>query len=358
MVSESRPACLVPISLIANHLPCWIQVHHTAQGNTDWVGILFSLAVGDQCGTESRIKQRVLKSGKEMIIRVKALGDQCGVCVSVQALGDRCEGSRTNLQGRSWTTIIFKSLIIDTLRKSSRMFDKSLNRPEGEQMLEQRVNVLILGLFMSTMMNVAVHLGHNYDDNLVACRNTNFDALNTLSDITQKLFLNQNHEFPRLSGNLLLGCDLRCHITKHFKWAKAKVHVYSDSVLCLGRMHGHPEGKEKRKDQPQYSQRPNGHRESYGIGEEPIEFEWHIFPGHATLQILKEIQKDSQDRNIEPENFEDRIIFISMFNDIEWTKSGKSEQCISNSEKVKNYAKRFSRGRWAFFGPGDEKKWY
>ena len=30
---------------------------------------------------------------------------------------------------------------------------------------------------------------------------------------------------------------------------------------------------------------------------------------------------------------------------------------ISNSEKVKEYAKRFSRGHWTFLGPGDVNKW-
>ena len=47
-----------------------------------------------------------------------------------------------------------------------------------------------------------------------------------------------------------------------------------------------------------------------------------------------------------------------MFNDIEWTKRGNSGTCVFNSEQVKNYAKRFSRGHWTFLGLGDEKKWY
>ena len=29
-----------------------------------------------------------------------------------------------------------------------------------------------------------------------------------------------------------------------------------------------------------------------------------------------------------------------------------------NSVTVANYARRFSRGRWSFLGPGSEKKWY
>ena len=47
-----------------------------------------------------------------------------------------------------------------------------------------------------------------------------------------------------------------------------------------------------------------------------------------------------------------------MFSDIDWTKRGNSERCVSNSEQVKQYAERFSRGHWTFLGPGDEKKWY
>ena len=49
---------------------------------------------------------------------------------------------------------------------------------------------------------------------------------------------------------------------------------------------------------------------------------------------------------------------MSMFNENEWTKKRNSEKCFSNSEQVKNYAKRFSRGHWTFFDPGHEKKWH
>ena len=31
---------------------------------------------------------------------------------------------------------------------------------------------------------------------------------------------------------------------------------------------------------------------------------------------------------------------------------------VSNSERIKNYAKRFSQGQWTFLGPADEQKWY
>ena len=89
---------------------------------------------------------------------------------------------------------------------------------------------------------------------------------------------------------------------------------------------------------------------------EATEFEWKNFPGFTTLTILKEIQMDLERKNIEPDNFKDRIIFISMFNDIEWKKN--DDNCITNAEKVKNYSKRFLPRQWTFLGPGSEKRWY
>ena len=56
------------------------------------------------------------------------------------------------------------------------------------------------------------------------------------------------------------------------------------------------------------------------------------FPGHTSLEILQKIPKDLKDQNIEPEKFEDWIIFMSMFNNIAWTKRGNLERCVSNSE--------------------------
>ena len=61
--------------------------------------------------------------------------------------------------------------------------------------------------------------------------------------------------------------------------------------------------------------------ETLGIDGEPVEFEWNIFPGFTSLQILQRIQNDLQKRNIE--QFGNRIIFMSVFNDIELDKKRK-----------------------------------
>ena len=76
-----------------------------------------------------------------------------------------------------------------------------------------------------------------------------------------------------------------------------------------------------------------------GIDGEAIEFEWNIFPGFSSLQILQKILDDLRERNIKPVNFTDRIISMSMFNDIDWTRKGNN---------VIGIAKRFSQGHWTF----------
>ena len=90
----------------------------------------------------------------------------------------------------------------------------------------------------------------------------------------QKLILYQKHEILNVFFFLMRSTLLR---DKALEWAKAKVHVYSDSVLCLGKMNGFSESKEKWKDQLQYNfQDSKEYRELFGIDAEPVEFEWHI----------------------------------------------------------------------------------
>ena len=76
---------------------------------------------------------------------------------------------------------------------------QKLNLPEREQRVDQKTSVLIWGLFMRTTMKASVHLEQNYNENLVTSRNTNFEELKTLFDITQKLILKQDFEILNVS---------------------------------------------------------------------------------------------------------------------------------------------------------------
>ena len=58
-----------------------------------------------------------------------------------------------------------------------------------------------------------------------------------------------------------------------------------------------------------------------------------------TLDIKKYIRRCLNGQILEP--FEERIIFMSMFNDIEWTKKGDTETCSYNAKEVAAFGTQF-----------------
>ena len=109
-----------------------------------------------------------------------------------------------------------------------------------------------------------------------------------------------------------------CH-DQAIKWATAKAHVYSDSVLCMERIHQPSEANTKWKELIHYFQQSSEYAELSGIDGEPIEFEWNNSPGFTSIEILRHIQQDLNARRINPDQHEGRMRFTPMFNVIDWT---------------------------------------
>ena len=137
-----------------------------------------------------------------------------------------------------------------------------------------------------------------------------------------------------------------------------KVYVFSDSVLCLGRVLQHPDSNEAWKNRIEGIQCGKSYRDDDAINGESTEFEWNIFPGFTTLQLCDKINDLLRDLGQTPETFTGRILFMSMFNDISCDRKGNKEECLANAGVVKVLARRFGVGQWSFIGPGSEKKWY
>ena len=83
-----------------------------------------------------------------------------------------------------------------------------------------------------------------------------------------------------------------------------------------------------------------------------------FLPGFTTLGILDDIQKMMAESKCEPKPCKGSIIFMSMYNEIDWGKRGNRENCIANTHRVIEYARRFTRGHWSILGPGSEIIWY
>ena len=89
-----------------------------------------------------------------------------------------------------------------------------------------------------------------------------------------------------------------------------------------------------------------------------MEFEWNIFPGFTTVQLVHEVQELLSRLSVTPSKFTGRIIFMSMFNDISWGSKDIQKERESCAQFVSLYAMRFGAGQWSFLGLGSEKKWY
>ena len=137
-----------------------------------------------------------------------------------------------------------------------------------------------------------------------------------------------------------------------------KVYVFSDSVLCIGKMNENPQSNYAWEDRLTWFKSSPEYRTLDRTDGEPMEFEWNIFPGFTTLQLVREVQELLLRLSVQPENFTGRIICMSMFNDISWGSKDNEKECESSAQLVSLYAKRFSPGQWSFLGPGSEKEWY
>ena len=156
-------------------------------------------------------------------------------------------------------------------------------------------------------------------------------------------FVGKKHSWKDLS---LIGDERVMNLQR------TKVYVFSDSVLCLGKIHQNPESNEA------WKKRIKSYRDYDGISGEPTEFEWNIFPGFTKLQLCGKINDLLSDLGQKPETFTGRILYMSMFNDISCDRKGNKEECLANAGVVKVLARKFGVGQWSFIGPGSEKKWY
>ena len=94
------------------------------------------------------------------------------------------------------------------------------------------------------------------------------------------------------------------YLEQVFKKMRHKLHlaeeapVYTDSVLCFGKMQDHSGANQRWHAHLEEFQQSNSYRELCGMDGEPIDFEWNIFPRLISLQIIQKIPKDLQDQNI------------------------------------------------------------
>ena len=138
---------------------------------------------------------------------------------------------------------------------------------------------MIWGMFMSVTMESAVFMGKNFQNNRHSIANTTDLTLKHMFDISTKLVTEQdeiseletigweNHSWKYLS---LIGDERIINLQR------TKVHVFSDSVLCLGKILQNLESNDAWEQRLGWIISSQSYRDYDTINGESTEFEWHI----------------------------------------------------------------------------------
>ena len=176
--------------------------------------------------------------------------------------------------------------------------------------------------FMSATMKAAVHLGQEYQVNVCTTKNT------------QKLITDQDQEIYGISTvdwNTIPWVRSTLLNDRTVKLSTAKVYVFSHSVLCLTKIAEYP--------------RSVVYRILWNIVnwtaimENHSWFEWKHLPRTHHTGVTSGNQKNDRENRIQPEQFENRIIFMSMYK-----KKKNQEIYMSHSSDFAAHSRRFPEG--------------
>ena len=121
----------------------------------------------------------------------------------------------------------------------------------------------------------------SYEKNLDLFKNSEFESIKGLFGITRMMIEGISeikNVFPADVASSLWEKPALLE-EQAIKWTKAKVFVYSDSVLCLKKKHGPEEATKKWNDQVSTSKMCHTFKELQGLDGEPIDFERKVLPG-------------------------------------------------------------------------------
>ena len=171
---------------------------------------------------------------------------------------------------------------------------------------------IIWRMFKATTSNAATFMGKNFSTIQSVVKNHEDLTLKQMFDVTAQLVNNQDeingldkilygkNSWTRLS---LIEDEIVINLQR------TRVYVFSDSVLCLGKVLRHPESDEAWKKRIEGVISERSYRDYDAINGESTEFEWNIFPGFTTLQLCDKIGDLLSNLGQTPETFTGRILF-------------------------------------------------
>ena len=178
---------------------------------------------------------------------------------------------------------------VNKVKNQVRIRQKRMSSNVAEDCTEHSI---IWGMFMATTLNAATFMGKSYSTMRNVLQNEEKITLKQMFDVTATTINNDEEvycldkiEYQRntwtqlslINDPLVIGLQ------------STKVYVFSDSVLCLGKVLQHPECNQAWKDRVAGVRAERDYSDFDDIKGESAEFEWNIFPGFTTLQLCDKI---------------------------------------------------------------------
>ena len=179
------------------------------------------------------------------------------------------------------------------LNKMNDQVRKRQNQSSKDATKDSDKHSVIWGMFMSSTLQASVFMEKNYSDNLHSIKNAEDITMKQMFDISEKLITKQSDEIYGVNTihwedsswkYLSLVGDEEVISLLH-----TKVYVFSDSVLCLGKMNENPQSYFAWEDRLTWFKSSPEYRTLDRIDGEPMEFEWNIFPRFTSLQLVREV---------------------------------------------------------------------
>ena len=194
--------------------------------------MLASSSSSSEWNNDDKWSSQVRKSGEmSKTSTVKLVSNEFVIDIDMDS--DTATESDPSLKPRS-----FLNRVNDRLRKM-------LNRSPEDSMQDIDKRSMIWRMFMSWTLEASVFMGKNYSDNLHSIKNTGESlTVKQMFEMSEQLILEQSDEIFGVFQiswesspwkQLSLVTDEEVISLSH-----AKVYVFSDSVLCLGKMNQNP----------------------------------------------------------------------------------------------------------------------
>ena len=151
---------------------------------------------------------------------------------------------------------------------------------------------IIWRMFVATTLNAATFMGKNFSTMQNVVKNQESLTLKQMFDVTAQTI----HNEEEISGldKILYQRNTWTQLSLIndpviINLQSTKVYVFSDSVLCLGKVLQHPECNEAWKNRVAGVRAERSFRDYEDVSGESTEFEWNIFPGFTSLQLCDKI---------------------------------------------------------------------